>query len=462
MKEFFGQTDSAMHGLSDSQVEDRIKKDGYNEIAKQKKRSIFDIVIEVLKEPMFLMLIACALLYFLFGELSDALMLSFSACIVIGITIYQERKVERAIEALRDLSSPRALVIRNGEQKMIPGREVVLDDIIILSEGDRVPADAVLISSSNLLVDESLLTGESIPVRKIEWDGKIKHTQIGGDNSPFVYSSTLIVGGHAIAKVTAVGSLTEVGKIGRAIEKIEPEQTVLQKETEKIVKIFSILGFIVCSLIIIFYSISKNNIVEGLLAGLSAAMSMLPEEFPVVLTVFLALGAWRMSKSSVLTRRLNAIQNMGSATVLCTDKTGTLTLNKMTVQKLSLFDGKETGLKGKGLKSEFHEILEYGILASQKNPFDPMEKAIIHAGHEKLKDTHHLHNWELLKEYPLSKEILAVSNVWRTSDQKKIVIASKGAPESIISLCHMSHAQKEKLLFQVKKLSREGLRVIGV
>jgi len=464
VKEFFGQTDSAMSGLSDEQVKDRIEKFGYNEIEKEKKRSILNIVKEVLKEPMFLLLIACAGLYFFFGDLSDSLLLSFSACIVIGITVYQERKVERAIEALRDLSSPRALVMRNNEQIMIPGKEVVIDDILVLFEGDRVPADAVILSSSNLLVDESLLTGESVPVKKIEWDGKAKQTRVGGENTPFVYSSTLIVGGHATAKVISIGAQTEVGKIGTALKKIEPEQTVLQKETEKIVKIFSIAGFVVCALIIIFYSIAKNNFIEGLLAGLSAAMSMLPEEFAVVLTVFLALGAWRMSKSSVLTRRLNAIQNMGAATVLCTDKTGTLTLNKMTIQKLMLINGKEIDIQEtkNGLKSEFHEILEFGILASQKNPFDPMEKAIIATGNNLLKDTHHLHNWELLKEYPLSKEILAVSNVWRTSDTKKIVIASKGALESIISLCHMSRKEKEVLLKQVKNLSGQGLRILGV
>jgi len=464
MKEFFGQSDNLFSiGLTDEKVAEKIKLYGYNEIAREKKRNIFAIIKDILKEPMFLMLIACAVIYLFFGEISDSLMLSFSALLVIGITVYQERKVERAIEALKDLSSPRALVVRNGEQKMIPGREVVVDDIMILAEGDRVPADAVILSCSNLLVDESLLTGESLAVRKIEWDGKRQITHVGGEDTPFIYSSTLIVQGHAIAKVTSIGAFTEVGKIGKEIEKIVPEETILQKETSKLIKIFSIVGVSVCLTIIGFYMLVKGDFINGFLVGLSVAMSMLPEEFAVVLTVFLALGAWRMSKNHVLTRQLNAIQNMGAATVLCTDKTGTLTINKMTVKKLILQNGKETEIQEHmDIGDEFHKVIEYSILASQKNPFDPMEKGIIQMGHNHLQNTEHLHNWELMKEYPLSKELLAVSNVWKTSDTNRIVIASKGAPEAIIELCHLDKKEKEKILEHVKRLSSKGLRVLGV
>jgi Ca2+-transporting ATPase len=220
---------------------------------------------------------------------------------------------------------------------------------------------------------------------------------------------------------------------------------------------------LICLTIIFFYGFTRGDFVNGFLAGLSAAMSILPEEFAVVLTVFLALGAWRMSKSQVLTRRLNAIQSMGAATVLCTDKTGTLTLNKMTVQNITLLNGKEALIADHtDIDDEFHEVIEYAILASQKNPFDPMEKAILNAGHTHLENTNHLHNWELMKEYPLSRELLAVSNVWKNTNDNKLVIASKGAPEAIIDLCHLNKKQEKQILESVKKLSSKGLRVLGV
>ena len=452
-------------GLSDAEAAKRLREEGYNELPSQKKQNILVIFLHVILEPMLFLLIGAGLIYIILGEKQDAIMLLIFVFVVIGITFYQERKTERALEALKNLSSPRALVIRDGQQKRIPGREVVRDDFIILNEGDRVPADAVVIFSSNLLADESLLTGESLAVRKSEWDGVASFTQPGGDDLPFVYSGTLVVQGHGISWVTSVGSHTEMGKIGKALQKITPEETLLKKETTWLVKNFAIAGLILCSIVIIVYGITRGDWIIGFLAGLSLSMAILPEEFPVVLMVFLSLGAWRMSKRHVLTRNTAAIEMLGAATVLCVDKTGTLTMNKMLLSflfaKETSFDLEKNGTKP--LPETFHDLLEFGFLASQKDPFDPIEKEIKNTTEKFLLNTEHVHeNWKLVREYPLSKHLLALSNVWESTDKRKHVIAAKGAPEAVADLCHFSKEQIKELHGSVKKMTDKGLRVLGV
>ena len=329
-------------GLSESDAEERLKKEGYNELPSGKKRSVFAIALDVVREPMFILLIAGGLIYLLLGDVQEALMLLGFVFIVMGITLYQERKTERALEALRDLASPRALVIRDSMQKRIPGREVVRGDIIVLSEGDRVPADAVILSCVNLSVDESLLTGESVPVRKSSSKDIIQMSRPGGDDLPFVFSGTLVVQGFGIAQILATGGNTEIGKIGTALNIIEQEETLLQKETGKLVRNLAFIGLFLCILVIVAYGLTRGNWLNGFLAGITLAMAILPEELPVVLTIFLALGAWRISQKNVLTRRVPAIETLGSVSVLCVDKTGTLTLNQMSVRKIysggKLFD----------------------------------------------------------------------------------------------------------------------------
>jgi Ca2+-transporting ATPase len=465
MNDQTGGSIESITGLSEDEAQKRLKTEGYNELPSQKKQNIFIIFLHVLLEPMLLLLLGAGLIYILLGEKQDALMLLFFVFVVVGITFYQQRKTERALEALKNLSSPRALVIRDGAQKRIPGREVVREDYIILREGDRVPADAVVVFSSNLCIDESLLTGESLAVRKSEWDGVASITQPGGDDLPFVFSGTLVVQGHGIANVLHIGNQTEMGKIGKALQRITPEETLLKKETNHLVRNFAIAGIILCLLVIVIYGITRGNWVVGFLAGVSLSMAILPEEFPVVLMIFMSLGAWRMSKRQVLTRNTASIEMLGAATVLCVDKTGTLTQNKMILSSLfcdgQFYDVEKN--REQPLPECFHHLLEYGYLASQKDPFDPIEKEIKNTTEKFLQKTEHIHDhWKLVREYPLTKHLLALSHVWESLDRRKHVIAAKGAPEAIADLCHFTSEQTTELLSQVRQMTEKGLRVLGV
>lgn len=454
-----------IQGLSQIEAERILQIEGFNELPSQKKRGFFSILLKVLSEPMLLLLIGAGGIYLFLGDIKDALMLLSFVFVVVGITFYQEKKTERTLEALKDLSSPKALVLRDGKQKKIEGREVVKGDIIIIREGDRVPADAIILSCENLSVDESLLTGESMPVRKTPGDEKTFSKKPGGDDLPFIYSGTLVTGGRGIAKVNFTGIKTEIGKIGKSLENIKEEDTLLRKETKKIVRSVAVIGVFLCILVIVFYVFVKGNIVDGFLAGITLSMAMLPEEFPVVLLIFLTLGAWRISKRKVLTRRSAAIETLGAATVLCTDKTGTLTLNKMELSGLYVRDlfYELNDLTKEELPKQMEELLEFGVLASQKDPFDPIEKELNKIGNLYLKGIKEFHdNFNLVKEYPLSRKLLALSHVWQSKGQKKYIIASKGAPEAILDLCHSNEKQKLEILQKVKEMSEKGLRVLGV
>ena len=452
-------------GLSEAEVSRRLKAEGYNELPPTHQRGIWTIMLEVAREPMFLLLVACGVLYLGVGELKEALMLLGFVFVIMAITIYQDRKTERALEALRDLTSPRALVIRDGEQKRIPGREVVREDILVLAQGDRVPADAAILWNENLLLDEALLTGESVPVRKALWDGVSRIDRAGGEEQPFVFSGTLVVQGNGIARVVATGTATEIGKVGLALHTVETEETLLQKETRRFVRAVALFGFLLCALVVVVYGINLGDWLHGLLAGITLAMAMLPEEFPVVLTIFLALGAWRISKNKVLTRRVPTVETLGSATVLCVDKTGTLTQNRMTVRKIFAQGEflKVTPPSPKTLPESFHEVIEFSVLASERNPFDPMEKALRQLGEHTLNNTEHLHDdWTLIHEYPLSRGLLALSHVHRVPRSERYVIAAKGAPEAISDLCHLDPPNALQLSRAVQSMADEGLRVLGV
>jgi Ca2+-transporting ATPase len=414
---------------------------------------------------MFLLLVAAGAIYLILGDKGEAAMLLGFVFVVMGITIYQARKTERVLEALRDLTSPRALVLRDGEQRRIPGREVVRGDILMLTEGDRVPADAVLLSANDLAADESLLTGESVPVRKAVWDGALEMAHPGGDDLPFVYSGTVLVAGQGIAEARATGLHSEIGRIGTALREVEQEPTPLQREIGRLVRNLAIVGLSLCALVVVLYGVTRGHWLDGLLAGITLAMATLPEEFPVVLTVFLALGAWRISKHNVLTRRVPAIEALGAATVLCVDKTGTLTQNRMTVA--TLFAGGASHAvdysRPNELPERFHELVEFSILASEVEPFDPMEKAFRQLGGHYLEHTEHLHDdWTLVQEYSLTPQLLAMSHVWKATGRDEYVVAAKGAPEAIFDLCHLSAQVSHELAAEVSKLADQGLRVLAM
>ncbi|MFA6128598.1 MAG: cation-translocating P-type ATPase [Bacteroidales bacterium] len=450
-------------GLTASQAKDKLKTEGFNKLPSSKPRNFLTIALGVVKEPMFILLVSCGTLYLVLGDIQEGLMLMGFVLVIMSIEFFQEKKTEKALDALKDMASPRALVIRDGAEIRIAGYEVVTDDIIVLQEGDRVPADATVLDSLNLLADESLLTGESVPVRKMDWDGMGKTIQAGGDDLPFLFSGSMIVQGQGIARVTSIGINTEIGKIGKALETVQEEPTRLNLEMGSLVKKITIIAVGLCILVIAVYYFTRGNLIDGILAGITLAMAILPEEFPVILTIFMALGAWRMSKKKVLTRNPSAIETLGSATVLCTDKTGTLTENKMAVTRL--FNGTEfhSVTKERDFGAEFHEIIEYGILSSQANPFDPMEKAITSMGHDYLKGTEHIHaNWEMIKEYPLSRKLLAMSRAFSHKGTQEKTIAAKGAPEAIFDLCHLDKEHQNRLSLAVEELAATGLRVLGV
>ncbi len=439
-------------GLSYALVRQRQEQEGFNELPSNHPKKLYSFFFDVLKEPMVYLLLGCGVIYFFLGDHQEAIMLLAFLFLIIGITIVQETKAGRALEALRMLSSPRALVLRNGNKIRIAGREVVREDIVFLSEGDCVPADATLLSGPNVAIDESLLTGESIAVSK--------------NVEEKVFAGTTVVRGQGIALVHAVGLNTEIGKIGSSIGENEAPLTRLEQETNQLVKRVAWLAFFLCVLVVFIYSISNKNWIEGFLVGLALGMAILPNELPAVLTIFFAMGAWRLSKRKVLTRKISAIENLGSITVLCVDKTGTLTLNQMTIQKIysqnKIIDLSD--LKTPLLPEEFHETLEFGILASKKDPFDPMELAFTSAGFQFLKGTEHLHyDWSLEKEYPLSPELLSITHAWKPNLQGGFVMGAKGAPEAIIDLCYENDKEQAMRTRQAaEEMAKQGLRVLGV
>jgi Ca2+-transporting ATPase len=452
-------------GLSETEALERLRTDGPNEVATGERRRIVAIAADVVREPMILLLVACGAVYLLLGDVREAVVLLASVVAVVAIELYQDEKAERALAALREVASPRALVVRDGRERRIPGRDVVRGDLVVLAEGDRVPADAVVLSALGLTVDESLLTGESAPVRKTAGDEHAEPARPGGDDSPFVFSGSLVVAGHGVARVTATGRASELGRIGTSLAEVGGGESRLQQEIRRAVRVLATAGLALCAAVALLYGVARASWLDGVLAGLALAMSMVPEEFPVILTLFLALGAWRMSRRNVLVRKMPALEALGAATVLCVDKTGTLTENRMTVTALGA-DGERLDLRahaGEPLPETFHRVLEFAVLASQRNPFDPMERSIHELAASRLAGTEHLHEtWSLEREYPLSRELLAMSHVWRAPGGDEWIVAAKGAPEAVADLCHLDAATAARVAAEVTALAGRGLRVLGV
>ncbi len=439
-------------GLSSAEAARRLAEDGPNALPGDGGRSWLHIVRETVRDPMFSLLLAAAGLYLLLGELQESLSLALMVCVVIGLTLYQEGKTERAIQALRDLSSPRARVIRDGQAQTLAGRELVRGDLLLLAEGDRVAADAELLSAGELQVDESLLTGESVPVSK-------------NAEALALHAGTLVVNGQGLARVTATGARSQMGQIGRALQTVQAEESPLRRQTRTLVHRLAWLGLGLCLLLVLLQGLMRGDWLQALLAGIALAIAMMPEEFTVVLTVLPALGAWRLSHQQVLTRRIAAIETLGATSVLCVDKTGTLTQNRMRVAGLHAA-GLELALddpQRSELPEDFHALVEYAILASRIDPYDPMEQAFHALGQQFLAQTEHLHaRWSLVHEYALTPELRAMAHVWKGEAQDFHVVAAKGSPEAIVDLCHLDAPRRGDVEAAADAMAARGLRVLGV
>ena len=451
-------------GLSMTEAATRLTAEGPNALPRAKSRSLLQIILNVLREPMLALLLAGGVVYLLLGSRAEAIILLAFACMSITITAVQEARTERVLDALRDLTSPRALVVRGGARMRIAGTEVVRGDVIVLAEGDRVPADARLLQAADLSADESLLTGEATPVRKAVGAVGAK-TRPGGDDQPLVFSGTLIVRGTALAEVTATGARSEIGKIGTSLNQLETGTPHLQRQMRTLVLAFALIGGAVALLVVGLYGWLRGDWLDGVLAGIAVGMAMLPEEFPMVLSVFMAMGAWRISKARVLTRRASAIESLGAASVLCTDKTGTLTENRMTIVTLHLPDGTSFA-NGKGpVPDAFRELAAAGVMASAPEPFDPMEKAFHALVKADLRKDETLPSAgrTLVRSYPLSGKLLAMSQVWDRADGTGgHMVAAKGAPEAIADLCLLTAPVRAAMMQAVDDMAAKGLRVLGV
>ena len=440
-------------GLSNAEAAARLSAEGPNELPRARRRGILRLAVDVLREPMLALLLGAGLVYLALGDAGEASILLAFACLSVTITVVQEARTERVLESLRDLTSPRALVVRDGARHRIAGREVVRGDLVVLAEGDRVPADARLVQAQALMADESLLTGEAVPVSKTA-DQTDAPRRPGGDDQPFVYSGSLIVRGTALAEVTATGALSEIGKIGTALVALEFETPHLQRQMRRLVLVFGALGIAVSLAVVALYGLTRGGWLEAALAGIAVGMTMLPEEFPVVLTVFMAMGAWRISQTRVLTRRASAIEALGAASVLCTDKTGTLTENRMTVAALQLPDG-EAFLPGQGapIPPAFAALAAAGTAASAPEPFDPMERAFHALAAAPA-------GGELARSYALGPDLLAMTQIWDHGANRRAF--AKGAPEAIAGLCGIEGAALADLTARADALAAAGLRVLGV
>lgn len=453
-------------GLSPSEVARILAEDGPNVLTSERRR-MGRVLMNVLKEPMFVLLLSAAAIYLALGDLREGLLLLFMVALTVGLTLYQEGKTEHALAALRVLNSPTALAIREGRTVRVPSQDLVRGDLILLEEGARVPADADVLEANNLQIDESLLTGEACPVEKRSTPttpALHQPSPAQTDSAILVRSGTLVVRGSGIARVSATGARSELGKISRLLHELVEEPSPMQRHVARAVKVFAVTGLALSALLVVLEGYAHGRWTEALLMGIALSMSLLPEELPIILTVFPAIGAWRMARANVLTRRLSAVEALGSITVLCTDKTGTLTENRMrVVQAMSAghhlyFDESDVGITS----PQWRTLLETAALASSQRPTDPMEKAFHQLAGESAKRFAPPAVTQLLQEYPLSPELRAMTLVWKGDEDTPLLVATKGAPEAIASLCGLAPAEVQQMQHDVLHLASHGLRVIAV
>lgn len=440
-------------GLTTVQAKQLQVKHGKNMLVSEKKEGLFHKILHVICEPMFLLLIAAAVIYFILGEPSDGAIMLVFVVGVISIETVQEWKTDKTLKALRNLSAPQVKVLRDGIEKTINSEDLVPGDIMFIAEGVKVPADGIVLSTSTLCVDESSLTGESEGVWKVtEVERDLSSTDYW--RRDYCYAGTLVTQGTGVILVDKIGAATEYGKIGKDVASAPDRPTPLEKQTGKLVKLCAGIAAVLFALVgtVTYFNIPDHMLndrtIESILSGITLAMAMIPEEFPVILTVFLSMGAWRLAKKHSLVRRLPSVETLGSISVLCVDKTGTITMNKMTVRDTwSPID--DTGL--------LNRIMGMGC---EIDAYDPMEKAMISHCEQQGISKDVLFGGELLKEYAFTDETKMMGHVWKKGDE--IVVAAKGSPEFILTICCLTENERKAAENIIFEMSRRGLRVIAV
>lgn len=447
-------TNHSLIGLSDKEVTQSREKNGYNSLEHQDKNGFLISLIEMIKEPMFLLLVTATSIYFITGAYADGIFMAAAIVLVSTISLYQESKSRNAIEELKKLLQPKSRVIRNGEITEIPSEEIVLGDLIQIEEGTFVPADGIIIQSNDFSVNESILTGESLAVFKNE------KSQINQ-----VFQGTIVASGLAICEVTAIGNQTQLGKIGKSLEAIAEEKTPLQMQIGDFVKKMSIVGLIIFGIVwgINFYN--SGVFLDSLLKALTLAMSIIPEEIPVAFTTFMALGAWRLMKMGIIVKQTKTVETLGSANVICADKTGTITENQMSLAQWYTFSSNKINdnrieNKNDTLSEEELELLRLSMWASEPIPFDGMEIAL-HNAYSKLKITDERPDFKLIHEYPLGGNPPMMTHIFENQNGTRI-IAAKGAPEALIAHSNLSEKEKQQIDKAIESMSKEGFRVLGV
>ena len=437
-----------IEGLTDEQVLESRRQYGANRLDFKESNRFLDILKGLVHEPMILLLLVASAVYFITGDFADGIFMVAAILLVAAISIYQDGRSRNALEKLKTFIHPKSKVIRNGVVKEIDSEELVLGDKVMIEEGTYVPADGVIISSNDFSVNESLLTGEAMQIYKDPSDNNT------------VFNGTIVTSGLAIIDVTAIGNETQLGKIGKSLESIKEEKTPLEKQIGNFVKWMVIIGIVVFLIVWAINYFMSYNILDSLLKALTLAMSILPEEIPVAFTTFMALGAWRLMKMGVVVKQMKTVETLGSATVICTDKTGTLTENKMQLSKLYTLTTGYAAAGQQPLQADEKELVRLGMWASEPIPFDPMEIAL-HNAYAATTGTDERPRYNMVHEYPIGGKPPMMTHIFENGNGNRI-IAAKGAAEAIIKLSRLSVEEKHKVQDAVQALSHEGFRVLGV